>query len=178
MKVHKLLGMALTVEMSQSALASSYNCTIKQYISEQSQQTKDIVAPFLVEKNGKNDPIPAPFKKANELSWSVTRSGGLITAEVRDSKGQVLTISTSSDGRPLGVQVPSAKQILTCNPNIAEVAALKVDPTSYGESISFNKALEVNPMVYGSTIQLHIMSAKARESLQRLLDQAHIQNDK
>ncbi len=163
----KKFGVVLGLLVSNVSMASSYNCTIKEYVSEQSQVTSDLVAPFAVELNLAGDPIPAGFRKAGNVSWSVTRYDGLISAEIRDSAGRSISISTTRDGQPLGVKAMSEKQILTCNPaRAASTNSLQVNPMTYGESMT------VNPQNYGSIIQrIERLDPKLREQFRRFLEE-------
>jgi hypothetical protein len=131
----KYVGAALALVISNVAMASSYNCSVKEYVSEQSQQTADLIEPFAVEVNRAGDPVPAEFRQAGNLAWSVTRYDGLISAEARDLQGRSISISTTADGQSLGVKIISEKQILTCNPARSSARTLQVNPTTYGESM-------------------------------------------
>lgn len=94
------------------------------------------------------------------LAWSVTRYDGLISAEARDLQGRSISISTTRDGQPLGVKLISEKQILTCNAGRAGLDSLKVNPMTYGESMT------VNPQAYGSTKQIRRLdTSKLQEML-------------
>ena len=108
-----------------------------EYESEQSASTSDLVGPFQVAsaKVGTVTKTVETGEGEDLLIWKVTRSAGLVSVEVADADGHVLTISQTVDGIPIGVQVPGLKAILTCNPSQSDFT-LDVDPTAYGESMT------------------------------------------
>jgi len=155
----KFLNLAIIATLAASVAQANpevshskdYRCKVVEYVSEK-EATTTTLANVHVATNGEHDPVPArgftTGKGSNAVTWAITRYNGLISVEVRNSRGEVVSISTSADGQAIGVKVPATKNILSCNPPKLLAAHLDINPQTYGESVT------ISPVSYGSTIQI------------------------
>lgn len=126
---------------------TDYNCNIHEYASESSPEGK------LLKKIPVPDPALTPNVRTGvkdhinsergRMGISLKRYDGLLSIDVSNARGEILTISSVPDGVPLAVKSPALKLVINCNPPKAGMLTLKDF-----KDLSF----EFNPMSHGGYI--------------------------
>jgi hypothetical protein len=120
--------------------ASAYTCTVDKYASESSKQKTTLAGPFQVEINGHLPDEGGKPIVVEQANWYVTRHDGMVSAELRTSANELVTISSTEEGSNIRVKAPGIKQILNCN--APGKTTFVVDPTAYnGEMMT-----TINPL--------------------------------